>query len=503
MGRIVHSDQTKTGNQRGTHMSEKNITRRKEVDIEITDFLWEIIRNWRVIGICLIAGAVLLCGYQYRKDIKSAGAAPEEVVETYNKTLEEMEASLGTQDLDQVYGAMAIRKQLDEKSSYAKNSPLMAINPYEEAVVSLQYCVKSESGNAAEISEIYQDYILNGDLASELISCSGQSDQATYVKNTYETGFTVKILGKEEADSRELAETVKSGLDAYARKMAGEFSGHEVKLVNETFNIITDQNLAQLQDDTALAIKNLSEHLDTIKSKLNGNQLELYIEYTENQPDENQSAAEEVKDNPQDETQSTTSDSVGTAGKSVHISVSKLATGGILGAVLAIIYILLKYLFTGKLRSDNEIKTLYHNDVLGTIRSSITGKRNKVDQWYVGARYGRLGQMTLEQEVELICANIKIACKENKKVYITGSNMSVVSAGMLEKIQTECKKRGIQAIFGDEISYHAKALEEMADIGQVVFMETMRKSRYNDMYQEVIRCRELQIPILGTIVIGA
>lgn len=37
-------------------MNEQNMTRRKEVDLEITDFLWEIVRNWRVIAICLIIG---------------------------------------------------------------------------------------------------------------------------------------------------------------------------------------------------------------------------------------------------------------------------------------------------------------------------------------------------------------------------------------------------------------------------------------------------------------
>ena len=56
---------------------------------------------------------------------------------------------------------------------------------------------------------------------------------------------------------------------------------------------------------------------------------------------------------------------------------------------------------------------------------------------------------------------------------------------------------------GREICYYAEALEELAKIGQVVFIEEMRKSRYNNMYQEVIRCREHQIPILGMIVIGA
>ena len=47
--------------------------------------------------------------------------------------------------------------------------------------------------------------------------------------------------------------------------MDENFTAHELELVNESSNIIVDQELAQLQDDTALAIKNLGEHLDTIK----------------------------------------------------------------------------------------------------------------------------------------------------------------------------------------------------------------------------------------------
>lgn len=87
---------------------------------------------------------------------------------------------------------------------------------------------------------------------------------------------------------------MKKGLSAYAQRMDENFTAHELELVNESSNIIVDQELAQLRDDTALAIKNLGEHLDTIKSKMNGNQLELYVELTENQPEQNEDSAEQT-----------------------------------------------------------------------------------------------------------------------------------------------------------------------------------------------------------------
>ena len=36
---------------------------------------------------------------------------------------------------------------------------------------------------------------------------------------------------------------------------------------------------------------------------------------------------------------------------------------------------------------------------------------NKIDRWYAGARYGKAGKLSLETEIELICANLKIICK--------------------------------------------------------------------------------------------
>ena len=74
-----------------------------------------------------------------------------------------MKEALGAQDLDQVYGAVAIKKQLDEKSDYADNSPLMAVNPYAENLILLQYRVQSDEGNAAELAAIYQDYLMYGE----------------------------------------------------------------------------------------------------------------------------------------------------------------------------------------------------------------------------------------------------------------------------------------------------------------------------------------------------
>lgn len=478
-------------------MNEKELTKRKEIDLEITDFLWEIVRNWRTLLICMLAGAVFFGVYQYRKDSKAAETTPEEVVTEYTKTLEELESALGAQDLDAVYGAVSMKKQLDEKSAYVKNSPLMAVNPYEEAVVYLRYCVKSESGNASELAHIYEEYILNGEIASELIDLGADAYNTDgNARASYEYGFTVRIRGAEQEDAQALAEQVKNSLSGYKTQADGALSGHELILLKESAAVTVDQQLVQLQNDTALAVKNLTEQLDSMKSKMSGDQLALYIEYTEKEPQTGESSQTDVSEEQTDAVQEV---------QTVSISLSKIVLGAVLGLGLAVLWVLLHYLLMGRLHSEEEIKTLYHSRVLGTVRNSADGKRNPIDRKITECRYGQAGKMTFAEELDFISANIKIACRTSGKetVYVTGSGISGIPKEILEKLAADCKEKGITLVLGKEICYYADALEEMAAVGQVLMLETVRKSRYTQMYQEVLRCREHHIEILGMVIIGA
>lgn len=486
-------------------MEGKELTKRKEIDLEIRDFVWEILRNWRLLIICMLAGALLLGGYQYASDLKAARTTPEETTVQQQQTLEEMESALGAQDMDEVLGAVALKKQLDEKSAYASQSLLMQINPYEESVVYLHYYIMSENEDAAEMAEVYKNYVLHGEIASELIDIATESD-AMYLTSDNDTvafdigsdekenSFVVRVRGLSADECMEMAREVKNALNQYAMETTSQISAHELFLLQETSQTVVDQGLVKLQNQTALAIKQLNNSLDSVKSNMTGDQLALYKRYTEPQPNEKTES-----ESASDEQNAAVAENV-----SVRISATKVLIGAIIGLVLAVLWCLLSFLFTAKLRSSEEIKTLYRVNVLGNVRSKVSGKRNAFDQWLLKRRYHHAAELSLEEELDLVSANIKVACQlsENKKVYLTGSAMAQIPEACVEKLTQECKERGIILVKGREICYHASALEELAETGQVVFIETIRASFYEEMYKEVACCKEHEIPVLGMIVMG-
>lgn len=487
-------------------MSERELIKRKETDLEIADFLWEILRRWRLVLILASLSAILLSGWQLAKDVKAAKATPQQVQEEQELTLEEMENALGAQDMDEVLGAVAMKKQLDEKSAYAKESELMQINPYEENVVFLQYYVMG-SATDVDYAALFLQHIKSGAYDSELVDVligeeiSYATSNGGYISSGANTldcnnSFVVRVRGNSQSQCSELATMVKSDLDQYAIKSAAVVDGLSLSLMNENACVIIDEELASYQNQISMMIKQLNNNLDSLKSNMTGNQLALYSKYTkiaeQAAKGENMEMSEEQNEVQIEEaTQSVVS---------VRFSFGKFVIGAVVGIFLAIVWILLAFLLTVKLRSENEVQSLYHVNVLGNIR---LGKENPIDRMILKARYHKAGALTLEEEINLICANIKVACQKENSVYLSGSVIDAMPKEIVEQIVEECSEKGITVVAGKELSYHADALEKLAEVGQVVFMEQLRDSYYDEVYKEVKTCIEHKFPVLGMIIVGA
>ena len=73
---------------------------------------------------------------------------------------------------------------------------------------------------------------------------------------------------------------------------------------------------------------------------------------------------------------------------------------------------------------------------------------------------------------------------------------------VINAIVEKCKEKGIQLVSGNAIAYDANALEELAQIGSVVFIEKKRASLYDELYKEVALCKENDIDVIGMVVLG-
>ena len=111
--------------------------------------------------------------------------------------------------------------------------------------------------------------------------------------------------------------------------------------------------------------------------------------------------------------------------------------------------------------------------------------------------------MSVEQQMKIICSNLELACKKENlsKLYLTGSEIEKMDPKRLAEIKTALKSAGVAVQTGENIIYDAGALKEMAEVGQVVFMEQVGASLYHEVEKEIRISRENEVRILGSIIV--
>ena len=485
-----------------------------DIDIEIKDLLWEFARRWRLIIIMAVVCGLALGAYQYRADMNKTE------VKSVKKSQEELEKAMGEQDLDEVTAAVAMKRQLDQKSLYMEESILMRVNPFEENAVYLQYFIDAEDVELARsISEAYVAYVENGTVAQHMIADGSYDVKPMYIAelisivkeddNAYvsgkdksqnisvnvpsekkESSFSVKVIGENFEMAETLATEVKAALEEYSTKEVAVIGEHQLKLIAENSSVFADQALAELQNWNATSIKNISNNLDSMKNEMTGDQISLYVYRTTVLAEEN--AMPSTND---------------TVVKVATVSMKHIVIGAIVGVILACGIIFVLYLFAAKLRNSEEIKTLYSIKVLGCVDGTKFQKKKLfgfVDAIIKKLENGNKKTLTYDQEIQMICANVVLDCQKQgtKEVFLTSSTEETLPKEVVEIIVSKCKEKDICVTTGTAITYDAKALENAAKIGHVVFIEKERVSFYDELYSEIALCQEHGIHVAGMVVIG-
>ena len=461
-----------------------------EIDIELKDLFWEFIRKWRVIVCCMLVGGILLGAVAYITDYKNASIViiPSIQVE---KTAEEVIAELNIDELEEVIAAVQLKAQIDGKSQYISESILMSINAFEENRVVLEYDISGDDAEAA--LSYYQSWIENAGYLGEEKDVY-VSELVTAVSNREIKTLTVQVLHESEKACTELAQNVEKALINYSVGLKSEGILHEIRLVQETQTVLKDDVLHRYQD--AYLKENIEDQtaLAKMKSDMNGNQVTAYLHMERKVFDREEVKKEEVK----------VETPIVNEAKKVSIDLKQVLLGMVVGAILAIVYIFLTYIMTGKLRTSKEVGMLFDTKLLGNIndRAEKKGAFAAVDNLIWKLEHSKNKKLTFEQEVELAAASVCIQCKKINlhEVYVSSSTMNVISEKVMEALKSELAKHDIKLCIGSELCGNAEALLAAANIGAVLLVEKKRKSAYKNILKCMQTCGTNDIQVLGMIV---
>ena len=453
-----------------------------EIYISVKDLIKECIRKIWIIIVAMVVFGILLAGFRYAKDKKNI--ANTTVAESTEKVdVEKIVDDLESDDYNQVMTYVDLTNYRDQNRLYTADAKLMKINPYKVDTVLLQYYVNAEDENTRkDMAAAYLSYISGGSLAADVVENNDLEDSSSDIQELIQcdaTGLTTGIAfytentntinmyvyGVDEQDAKDIASYVKESMDAYSQKLSA-VAPHTLTLFEEQYSVTCATKLVSLKNDRFGNLITYNDRTTSYEGLLSDKQKESAQKIVSAQKEN-----DELEDN--DETGKTAKKD-----ETPKASISKkyLVVGAFLGLVLAVVIIVLRYMFDPTIKTSKDLQMFYGTNFIGDVAQAD-------------------GALLAASKIINMCSNRQI-----KKVLIAGK-MATENEAAIKEVVDAVEKKGIVADIIGDILTDADAVQTLEAKSNVVLVEAVRKSKYEDFNQEKALCESLDAQLLGYIAI--
>lgn len=453
-----------------------------EIYISVKDLIKECIRKIWIIIVAMVVFGILLAGFRYAKDKKNI--ANTTVAESTEKVdVEKIVDDLERDDYNQVMTYVDLTNYRDQNRLYTADAKLMKINPYKVDTVLLQYYVNAEDENTRkDMAAAYLSYISGGSLAADVVENNDLEDSSSDIQELIQcdaTGLTtgtafytentntinMYVYGVDEQDAKDIASYVKESMDAYSQKLSA-VAPHTLTLFEEQYSVTCATKLVSLKNDRFGNLMTYNDRTTSYEGLLSDKQKESAqkIVSAQKENDELEDSNETGKTAKKDET------------PKASISKKYLVIGAFLGLVLAVVIIVLRYMFDPTIKTSKDLQMFYGTNFIGDVAQAD-------------------GALLAASKIINMCSNRQI-----KKVLIAGK-MATENEAAIKEVVDAVEKKGIVADIIGDILTDADAVQTLEAKSNVVLVEAVRKSKYEDFNQEKALCESLDAQLLGYIAI--
>lgn len=459
-------------------------------EINLADLFWEILLSWRKCICFGILFAIVLSGMKYFMDVRSYHASQ-------NIDVEKEKSNLEQEEMEQLSDAVALQGRVDEYEKYQEKSALMQLDPYAKPVLELQFYVQSdyiinytsdhERDYTPELVAMYCNYVNSGEMAQKVIAEAAlavSSEDFRELLSVSSSGSTVSISVSyaEAGKLNGVSKAVKAFLEEKEPELQ-EVGSHKLELIDESQSVVVDTALAEKKNTIADNVATLEYQLKNMKNSMSDKQTALFdIEVSEMRGEELEEEEEP------------------------GFSVLFVILGGMLGVILVCIWIACKIIFTTKLQSSEEINSLYGVRLLGEVELPDNRKKHFlaiIDNWILNLRNRGKKKLPINQQIEVIAANIALLCKRQGLdcIYMTGSEYEKVDKAILDKLKQKLSGQEIKVKDGGNMLYDASSLQSGIENGHIMLVEQRNVSAYDEIYAELDLLAQYGSEVLGGIVL--
>lgn len=484
--------------------------RTEEIEIDLTELLKQLVRQWKRILLCALTAALLAGGYGYIKNRSSAEIQNAEEAEDIELTQEEEQ---------NVRAAVQLQEEISGLEQYLDSSLLMRTDPYHKHKTYMLYSIEqADWRDVPKITESYLSFAANGGAADALRNLSGEWDmdksclaeiitayQKTYsfpyqaaVDDITETGlqaesvFYVELTGTDEKMAERLADDIQKVIKEHSKEVKKRAGNHKLKLAGTESTVITDSSLLSQQRDKRAQLTADTASLKSMTDAFSDKQLAVYESETETVPGRLEKREDGKATAGQAELKNKTEDKNRTG---AVVSVVKYMIFGFAGGIFLYCCIYgCRYLFQDTVKSAREMKELYVFPFYGGIPSE---KRGRGQQTGISENGG-------PKAVQLV-NRVRFACRKQGIAKLCLAADFALAEGereCMEQLAGQLKGFGIEAVTVENAGSDTEKWDLLTETGRVLLVCRMGTTTHRMIDDAVRFYQENGADVMGAMAFG-
>ena len=427
-------------------------------DIDITEVIWNLLSQWKMILVTAIAMSILVSGLKYMKDSMEYNAKMQEeqmkqeearlpAEERIDKILEPLS------DEDKTVVMYIVRQQelLRQQEEYLEDSIMINTNPANQRLLTIHYYIKGEEGiDLKVLCDIYTSLVQSTEVVSELREVIAPDVDLPYiselittdngvVEDSSATGtiYKVAITLPEETDASSVEQIITKMFTANNASLNKEVGSHRISVVHvldeHKYNSVAMDRRGAINN----TINNLQNNIRNNRTVINSEQQTALNAVSKI----NNEAHKQIDDEGE-----TTEDAANTAG----INPVFMVLGFLMGIIMYAFVYLLVLLYQKRIMSvKNAVKytdsrllgDIYYEEKKGLL--SVLMSSAIVDK----LRYGEKND--IERQKNLTINKLKAACEHADTDTLTVLNLigeGGEAAKILDSLVQSATEKGIHTI---------------------------------------------------------
>lgn len=482
----------------------------EERQIDVKEMFFHTLSCWRFILLVAFIAAALVGVMKYKSDVSARQAEIQAQIDKANEpeiTVEMLEEQLSNYEVQSVWNSVQCKELLKQRRTYMDSSIYFNLDAFKENVVYLTYDISS--AEAENVIKELEKYLSGSAMAEKIVAEMGLDTEAVYVSELIKIEdtdaaayFTLKVCADSAEECASLADNVEKQIASYMESLKGKeaFADLSVTLAERRADVIQDEELLAKQNEYIISYYEDMKDYKKNNSDFNDVQKSLFEKLTKGKYKIDNSLYE--KEIEAEEKEAAEIDTT----VNVKPSIAAIIAGFLAGAIAAFAIRAFLYTISKNIHGEDEVKYLFGTNVFGVVDASSHGKKRlaaPVDRLFKRFKAGSKKSLTYEEQLQLVCTNILIQCKNNgvDKVHLSGSEMKKIPAVLINTLRETLEKAGIEVSNGKGVAYDAESLMSLAEKKNGILVEVSEKTSCAEIAKELNLCRQNEINVLGVVLV--